>query len=51
MELMHELTLQEKLHIPANMRPIAIIPMGVPTEEPKQPASRYNPQKVHWEKW
>ena len=44
--------LQEKLHIPANMRPVAIIPMGVPAEEPKQPAaSRYNPQKVHWEKW
>ena len=43
--------LQEKLHIPANMRPIAIIPMGVPAEEPKQPASRYNPDKVHWEKW
>ena len=43
--------LQKALNIPANMRPIAIIPMGVPAETPKQPTDRYHPEKVHWEKW
>lgn len=43
--------LQKALNIPAQMRPIAIIPMGVPAETPKQPENRYHPEKVHWEKW
>ncbi len=43
--------LQKALNIPEQMRPIAIIPMGVPTENPKQPKDRYHPEKIHWEKW
>ena len=35
----------------APMRPLTIIPVGYPLEEPKQPDNRYNPDKVHWEKW
>lgn len=43
--------IQKSLNIPANMRPVAIIPMGVPAETPKQPSDRYHQEKVHWGKW
>ncbi len=39
------------LDLPENIRPLAIIPVGYPAETPKQPDNRYNPTKVHWEKW
>lgn len=39
------------LALPENIRPLAIIPVGYPAESPKQPENRYNPTKVHWEKW
>lgn len=42
---------QKYLDLPLNMRPVAIIPIGYKAENPKQPVDRYNPQKVHWEKW
>lgn len=43
--------LQKSLDLPNNMRPVAIIPIGVPAEAPKQPTDRYRVEKVHWEKW
>lgn len=41
----------EYLNLPEHIRPVAIIPIGYPAETPKQPQDRYNPEKVHWEKW
>lgn len=43
--------LQTAFQLPENMRPVAIIPIGIPAETPKQSASRYHPEKVHWEEW
>ena len=43
--------LKEYLHLPENIRPFAIITMGYPAETPKQPEGRYNPDKIHWDKW
>lgn len=43
--------LQKAFNLPENIRPVAIIPLGVPAETPKQPETRYSPNKVHWEKW
>lgn len=42
---------REYLNLPENIRPLAIIPIGYPLENPKQPQDRYQPQKVHWEDW
>lgn len=43
--------LKEHLNLPDNIRPFAIVPMGYPLEEPKQPDDRYKPEKIHWENW
>lgn len=43
--------LQNKFGLPANIRPVAIIPLGVPAEKAVSADNRYNPQKVHWHKW
>lgn len=43
--------LQEILEIPEFSKPIAIIPMGYPAEEPEK-KSRYPVRElVHWDKW
>lgn len=43
--------LRKLFNLPENIRPIAIVPIGYPLEEPKQPQDRYIEEKVHWEKW
>ncbi len=43
--------LKAYLHLPDNIRPFAIVPMGYPAETPKQPDDRYHPEKIHWGKW
>lgn len=43
--------LKERLNLPDNIRPFAIVPMGYPAETPKQPEERYHPEKIHWGKW
>lgn len=43
--------LRKLFNLPENIRPVAIVPIGYPLEEPKQPEDRYVPQKVHWGKW
>lgn len=43
--------LREKLNLPENIRPFAIVPMGYPAETPKQPDDRYKPEKIHWGQW
>ena len=42
---------KQYLDLPENIRPLTIIPVGCPLEEPKQPDNRYNTDKVHWEQW
>jgi len=41
--------LRKKFNMPETMLPIAIVTIGYPDEEPKQPEERYHPEKVHWE--
>jgi len=43
--------LQERFALPQNIRPVAIIPVGVPAAPSPAVANRYNPERVHWEKW
>lgn len=43
--------LQNRFNLPQNIRPVAIIPMGVPAAEPNAVDNRYNPEKVHWQQW
>jgi nitroreductase len=38
------------LGIPANIIPLNVIPVGVPTGEDK-PKDKYKAEKIHWEKW
>ena len=43
--------LKDYLQLPEHIRPFAIVPLGYPAEEPKQPDDRYNPDKIHWGKY
>ena len=43
--------LQEKLNLPQDIRPFAIIPMGYPQDAPKQPQDRFDADKIHWQNW
>jgi len=38
------------LGIPAKVIPLNFIPIGIPDGDPK-PKDKYDPQKIHWEKW
>ncbi|MBQ9731550.1 MAG: nitroreductase family protein [Alphaproteobacteria bacterium] len=40
--------LRERLNLPENIRPFAIVPMGYPAETPKQPDDRYDESKIKW---
>ena len=40
--------LREKLNLPENIRPFAIVPMGYPAETPKHPDDRYDESKIKW---
>jgi len=40
----------EALGIPSNVLPLCIIPLGVPAENP-DPKDKWDPGKIHWEKW
>lgn len=43
--------LQKMFELPQNMRPVAIIPVGVPLEPSTPATDRYHQEKVHWNKW
>ena len=43
--------LQEMFELPDNIRPLSIVILGYPKEEPKQPTDRFKQEKIHWEKW
>lgn len=43
--------LKEYLHLPENIRPFAIVTMGYPDENPKQPEDRFKEEKIHWGQW
>jgi nitroreductase len=38
------------LGIPANVKPLCIIPVGVPAENP-EPKDKWKPENIHWEQW
>jgi len=42
--------IRELLGLPGQVIPLCIVAIGVPDEE-KPPAARYNPERVHPEKW
>ena len=41
---------KEYFKLPDNVKPFSIVVLGYPADEPKQP-ERYNPERIHWEKW
>lgn len=43
--------LAEDLNLPEHIRPIAIIIVGYPQGEIRQPETRYNEDKIHWSQW
>ena len=43
--------LQEMFALPDYIRPLSIVVLGYPKEEPKQPTDRFKPEKIHWGKW
>lgn len=43
--------LQEMFALPDNIRPLSIVILGYPKDEPKQPTDRFKPEKIHWNKW
>lgn len=42
--------IQEALGIPEKVKPLCIIPIGVPAENP-EPKDKWKPENIHWEKW
>ena len=42
--------IKEYFKLPENVKPFSIVVLGYPADEPKQP-ERYNPERIHWEKW
>lgn len=38
------------LGLPANVKILCVIPMGVPAENP-EPKDKWKPENIHWEKW
>lgn len=38
------------LGLPSNVKPLCIIPVGVPAEDPA-PKDKWNPDNIHWEQW
>lgn len=43
--------LQEMFTLPDNIRPLSIVVLGYPKEQPKQPTDRFKQEKIHWDKW
>ena len=42
--------LSKLLHLPSNIVPLSLIPLGHPTEE-KEPANRFDSSRLHHDKW
>ena len=43
-------TVRQTLGIPSHIVPLNLIPLGVPTGREK-PKDKYDPKKIHWDKW
>lgn len=43
--------LQEMFSLSKNIRPLSIVVLGYPKDEPKQPTDRFKSAKIHWGKW
>lgn len=42
--------IRKLLNLPDNIEPLNIIPIGYPAEK-KGPESRFNPAKIHYDRW
>jgi Nitroreductase len=42
--------IKEYLGLPANVTPLAIVPVGVPAENP-EPKDKWNPDNIHYDRW
>ena len=42
--------LAEALGLPANVKPLCIIPVGVPVA-PAEPKDKWKPENIHWDQW
>ena len=42
--------IRQVLNIPAEIYPFCVIPVGYPTGE-EQPKDKFDPDKIHWERW
>lgn len=45
-----EATIHDILGMPDNLIPLCVIPIGVPAKE-QEPRDKWNPDKVHYNKW
>jgi len=41
---------RDTLNLPEKIIPLCVIPVGHPAEDPA-PANRFDPDKLHWNKW
>lgn len=46
-----ESKVSEALDLPGYIKPLAIVPVGIPGEVPKAPSKRPLNEKIHYEKW
>jgi len=42
--------IQAYLGLPGNVTPLAIVPVGVPAENP-EPKDKWNPENIHYDRW
>lgn len=42
---------QKMFNLPENIRPVAIIPLGVPAAPSASVTDRFHTEKIHWGKW
>ena len=39
------------LHLPENIIPLNVIPIGIPTNKDEKPKDKFKEENIHWEKW
>ncbi len=42
---------QKMFKLPQNIRPVAIIPLGIPATPSATVTDRFHTEKIHWDKW
>ncbi len=46
-----EASFSELFDLPPHIRPLTLLVMGYPTKEPFQPHERFDPAKIHYNRW